>query len=57
VAGPIEGIDRGSAVLVLAEEIGAIADEAGGQPKVLVPGRCQPLQEISEAEFARWTDE
>jgi hypothetical protein len=57
VADPIESVDRGSAVLVLAEEMGALADETGGLPKVLIPGRCQPLQAISEAEFARWTGE
>jgi hypothetical protein len=44
----ISGIRRLSPVLILAEI-------DGSAPQLLTPGRCQPLQGISEAEFIRWT--
>lgn len=44
---PLPGIRRGSPVLVMAEQ--------GPEPLSLVPGACQPLQPISEAELIRWS--
>lgn len=50
VPNPIDGIQRGSQVLVL-----AVMD--GQQPLLLTAGPCTALQSISAAEFMRWTGE
>lgn len=50
VPNEITGIRRLAPVLVLAE-IG------GTDPQLVTPGRCQPLQSISETEFIRWAGE